>query len=109
VHYGVHPRERRAHGRGVADVAAVDVKSAHLVSRLFQPGAGGLSEPPAIAGEEEFHFTYFTALPSTRSRRSSPPRTRRRPRMPRPAVVSITLPAIARPSVREAASTNAPV
>ena len=86
---GVHDCLRAARGlrdrRGVEDVAAVgEVEAAHLVARA-RPACSmdGRTQPAAMAGEEDDQ----AYSPSSLLRRSSPPRTRRSPRTPRPASV----------------------
>src|SRR6185437_15549016 len=101
-------------GRRVADVVAVgQVEAGHLVPRRLKLGPDDGAEHAPVAGHEYPHR--YSCAPKARSTpkkrlyRSSPPRTRRRPRTPSPPSLSMTVPVIALPWVREATSTNAAV
>src|SRR5262249_59928344 len=83
-------------------VVARKIEPADLVAVLQKLTFDRRTDPAAISRQQYFHDA---AIPSTRCLRSSPPRTRRKPRIPRPASVFTTEPVMARPSRREAHST----
>src|SRR5215469_3823583 len=86
---------------GITNVASVgEVEAAHLVAGAFEWLDNERTEPAAMPSEKNDQAYW----PSRRLRSSSPPRTRRSPRMPRPASLFTTVPVIALESRREARS-----
>ena len=99
------PRAASRDRRGIQDVAALcEIEASDLVSDRAQVLADDRAETAAMAGEQDDHWPRF----SNRSCRSSPPRTLRSPRMPSPASDSMTVPVMARDSLRAPSSTYAP-